>query len=111
MPAPLHLELTDQQRADLQRLRQRAHKAYLRERAAALLKVADGQSARQVAAHGLLTSHSHRTICEWVTRFQADGLHGLEIKAGRGRKPAFSPAAQIRPSRSRSLAALGGADA
>jgi transposase len=95
MPYPLKLELPEEQRADLERLRDCARKPYVRERAAALLKIADGQSARQVAAYGLLKPHCHGTICEWVERYNDLGLQGLEIKPGRGRKPAFSPSARL----------------
>lgn len=91
MPTPLKLELSDEQRAALQHLRDHAHKPYIRERAAALLKIASGQSVRHVARSGLLKRHSHGTLLVWVERFNSDGLKGLEIKPGRGRRPCFSP--------------------
>ncbi|MBI1801096.1 MAG: hypothetical protein HYR71_05665, partial [Chloroflexi bacterium] len=46
------LVLSAPQRAELTALREHAAKPYLRERASALLKMADGQSASAVAAHG-----------------------------------------------------------
>lgn len=91
MPASLKLELTVEQRTALVRLRDHAQKAYIRERAAALLKIASGQSARHVARSGLLKRHSHGTLLVWVERFKDSGPAGLEIKAGRGRKPSFFP--------------------
>ncbi len=91
MAKPLVLVLTDSQRLELERMRDTHPLPYFRERAAALLKVADGQSARQVAEHGLLKQRYHETVAEWVKRYQAKGLAGLAIKPGRGRKPAFSP--------------------
>jgi hypothetical protein len=94
MPKQLQLYLTDKQRAELIGLRDHADKPYLRERAAALLKIADGGSARQVAAQGLLRKRWHYTLGVWLIRYEQDGVEGLKIKSGRGRKPAFSPSAR-----------------
>jgi len=89
MPAKLRLELTAQEVLDLEEIRDHASKPYLRERAAAILKIAQGDSGREVALHGLLKPHWQDTIYEWVERYRAKGQAGLEIKPGRGRKPAF----------------------
>ena len=94
MSKQLQLSLTNKQRAELIDLRDHADKPYLRERAAALLKIADGGSARQVAAQGLHRKRWHYTLGVWLTRYEQDGIEGLKIKPGRGRKPAFSPSAQ-----------------
>lgn len=94
MPDPLTLELTAEQRAELEQARDRHPKPYVRERAAALLKVASGQTAGQVARQGLLKERYKRTVKKWLKRYQTDGLAGLIVKSGRGRKPAFSPKAQ-----------------
>ena|SRR5215211_1121554 len=91
MPAKLRLELTAQEVVDLEDIRDHASKPYLRERAAAILKIAQGNSGREVALHGLLKPHWQDTIYEWVQRYRAEGKAGLEIRSGRGRKPAFSP--------------------
>jgi transposase len=91
MPAKMKLELTTQEVLDLEDIRDHAPKPYLRERAAAILKIAQGSSGREVALHGLLKPHWQDTIYEWVERYRAKGKVGLEIKSGRGRKPAFSP--------------------
>lgn len=85
------LTLTPTQRTDLIQLRDTAPKAYLRERAAALLKIADGQSAAAVARAGLLRPRQPDTVYRWVHRFLDEGLPGLNDRPGRGRKPAFSP--------------------
>ena len=66
---------------------------YLRERAAALLKVADGMPAARVARTGLLRPRKPDTVYAWIDRFIEAGSAGLQIQAGRGRKPAFSPLA------------------
>jgi hypothetical protein len=86
-----YLALTETEEQELTRLRDQAPKPYLRERAAALLKVAAGQSAAAVARHGLLRPRKPDTIYTWLDRFLIDGIDGLTIQGGRGRKPAFSP--------------------
>lgn len=91
MPGKLKLELREEQIFELEELRDHASKPYLRERAAAILKIAQGSSGRETALHGLLKPHWQDTIYEWVERYLAKGKAGLEIKSGRGRKPAFSP--------------------
>ena len=91
MPTALQLALTTSQREELLRMRERHPKAYMRERAAALLKISAGQSARQVAMHGLLKQRDPETVSDWVKAYQASGIAGLELKAGRGRKPVFFP--------------------
>jgi hypothetical protein len=91
MPAPLTLQLTEQERQALAQMRDHHSKAYARERAAALLKIADGHSATQVAYSGLLKKRYPHAVCEWVRRYKALGIGGLLMREGRGRKPAFSP--------------------
>ena len=81
--------LTDRQRRKLTRLRDRHRKPHLREKAAALLKVADGWHIQDVAAYGLLKPRSRNTVASWLNRFEQHGLRGLKVKPGRGRKPAF----------------------
>ena len=83
--------LTHSEQEELTRLRDTAPHAYLRERAAALLKVDAGMSAARVAREGLLRPRKPDTVYEWIDRFIDDGIAGLCIRAGRGRKPAFSP--------------------
>jgi hypothetical protein len=84
-------ELTAEQRQHLVQMRDNHHKPYLRERAAALLKVADGIPAAWVARAGLLRPRDPDSVYAWLDRFAANGLAGLTIRPGRGRKPAFSP--------------------
>ena len=91
MPAPLTIELTEEQLIELKALRDHSDKAYLRERASAILKIAGGTSGRHVARHGLLKSRRTATVYEWVARYRDEGIEGLRIRSGRGRKPAFSP--------------------
>jgi transposase len=84
-------DLTTAERAELTRLRDTASQPYLRERAAALLKVADGISAARVARTGLLRPRKPDTVYAWLDRFVEQGIEGLRLRKGRGRKPAFSP--------------------
>lgn len=85
------LDLTATERRDLEVMRDTDPLPYRRERAAALLKIADGQSPTAVARTGLLRRRQYHTVVGWLKRYQAEGLAGLSIRPGRGRKPAFSP--------------------
>lgn len=91
MPKIIHLELSTSEREELERVRRHDARPYMREKAAALLKIADGQIASQVAEHGLLQSHDPDIIYRWLKRWQTEGIKGLVVKKGRGRKAAFSP--------------------
>ena len=91
MPKRIHVELTAEQREELIAIRDRHAKAYMRERAAGILKVAEGATLTEVAEHGLLKRHEPETVHGWIKQYQAQGLSGLQIKPGRGRKPAFFP--------------------
>ena len=85
------LSLTQEQREELIQARDHHPKPYLRVRAAAILKVASGQSLRQVALHGLLKPMDEETVSRWVKTYQTQGITGLQVRSGRGRKPAFFP--------------------
>ena len=85
--------LTTAERQTLSELRDHGPKADLRERAAALLKVADGTPAARVAQDGRLRPRKPDTVYAWIDRFMDAGIAGVHMRAGRGRKPAFSPLA------------------
>ena len=106
---PRTLALSSAERATLTQVRDTAAKAYLRERAAALLKVADGHPAAQVARAGLLRARDPDTLYAWLDRYQDEGIAGLTIRPGRGRKPAFSPGAPRSRERGGGAARSGGA--
>ena len=93
MAQPRCIHLTAAQTEELQGVRDHHKKAYMRERAAAILKVASGLSMLQVALHGLLKPRRYDTIGQWISRYEEGGVQGLQVQAGRGRKPAFSPCA------------------
>jgi transposase len=91
MPTPYQLPLTPEQEAELAHARAHARQAYLRERTAVLLKIAAGLSIRSAARTGGLKPHHRDTLCDWVARYQTEGLAGLLVRQGRGRKPACFP--------------------
>ena len=88
------LHLSDAQKKELETTRDHHPKPYVRTRAAAILKVAAGESIRQVAMHGLLRPYEPEAVKDWIDRYLAEGLPGLKVRPGRGRKPSFSPSDQ-----------------
>lgn len=93
MPKRRYLDLTSTEKEELEAIRDHHGKAYMRERASALLKISAGTSPHQVAEHGLLKRRDPDTIYGWLDLYEKDGVAGLVIKKGRGRRPAFSPSA------------------
>jgi len=87
------LTLAAEDRTALTDLAKRGLPAYLRERAAAMLKIADHQSPHAVALHGLLLPRDPDTVYAWLDAYQEHGIAGLRMQPGRGRHPAFSPSA------------------
>src|SRR5947207_1477703 len=85
------LALTSEQYDELDHAAGHHPKPYMRERCSALRKVAQGWLLSEVARQGLLTLHSPDTIHDWVQRYKTEGIRGLLIRKGRGRKPSFSP--------------------
>ena len=69
--------LTWEQRQELERSRDHDARPYVRERCAALLKIAEGTTAHAVARHGLLKPRDPDTVYAWVAHYHADGLAGL----------------------------------
>jgi len=83
--------LEDYERITLEELRDHHPKAYMRERAAALLKIEAGSTIHAVAQVGLLKQRQWETVASWVRQYEQAGLGGLYQRAGRGRKPSFPP--------------------
>lgn len=81
--------LTASERARLVDMRDHDARAYLRERAAALLKIADGMAIFAVARYGLLKPRKPDTVYRWVRAFELAGVDGLVMKprGHRGRFP------------------------
>jgi hypothetical protein len=107
MGSPFAIELAPAQVQELEQVRDHHPKAYVRVKAAGILKVWSGTSRRQVARSGLLKPVRRETVQQWIVRYQQGGVAGLLVKAGRGRKPAFSPCAG--PGAGRRRGARGGA--
>lgn len=92
MPKRIMITVSDEDRATLERWSRQPPKPYLRERARAILLVAGGMPVYQVAQRLRLRIHRN-AVRDWVQRFVNEGVTGLKIREGRGRKPAFSPSA------------------
>lgn len=91
MPKPLELNLTPEERKALEKLQDHDSKPYMRERASALLKISNGLSGRNVALNGLNKNRALNTVYGWFHRYKKEGIKGLKVRPGRGRKPSFSP--------------------
>jgi hypothetical protein len=71
------LSLTEVQRRELLQSRDHDSRPYVRERAAAILKIADGQSPHRVARSGLLKPRDPDSVYAWLGRYEAAGVAGL----------------------------------
>ena len=71
------LTLTEQQRDELVQARDRDPRPQVRERSAALLKIADGKSPHWVARQGLLKERDPDTVYLWLHIYETSGLDGL----------------------------------
>ena len=71
------LDLTETQRADLLQHRDHDPRPYVRERCAALLKIADGLSPHAVARRGLLKPRKPDTVYSWLTWYEKLGLQSV----------------------------------
>lgn len=91
MPKRRTLTLSQEQRTELEQVRDRHEKPHMREKAAVLLKIADGMSPHAAAQHGGLKPRHPDTIYKWLDWYESEGIDRLEVQPGRGRKPAFSP--------------------
>ena len=91
MPKLITNCITQEQQDQLEQIRDTDKHPYMRERAAAMLKIAEGVTPRQVALNGLLKPRKPDTVYNWLHRYEKDGVAGLQIKPGRGRKPAYFP--------------------
>src|SRR5438105_3844623 len=85
----LTLELSTEQRTELERIRNTDHRPYMRECAAALLKIAAGQSTHQVAKSALHKERQPDTLYRWLSKYKSGGLAALVHKPSGHR--GFSP--------------------
>jgi len=85
--------LTGEEQAVLERLVRRSSERVDRvRRAGALLAVAQGEAFASAARQAGLRSGT--AVANLVSRFNCHGLAALRIRAGRGRKPTYAPAAR-----------------
>ena len=89
MPIRRTLSLSSEERQELERVRDRDSRPYLRERAAALLKIADGQSVYAVAKGGLLKTRKYDTVLSWLNNYLEDRT--LTPRPACNKRRAFSP--------------------
>ncbi len=85
----IELTLEPYQTKTLEHMRDHHPVPYLREKAAALLKVAAGETVEAVAQGGLLKPRKVATVRDWVKAYRDQGLGGLYQKPRRQR--GFSP--------------------
>jgi len=78
--------LTPAQRAELLQARDHDLRPYVRERAGALLKIADGLSPHAVATQGLLRPRDPDSLYSWLAIYQTAGLPGLIAQRHGGSK-------------------------
>ncbi|NLF12150.1 MAG: helix-turn-helix domain-containing protein [Anaerolineaceae bacterium] len=89
MPKRRYLRLSENQRAELERVLRRDSRPYMRERASALLQIADGRSAHWVARQGLLRAREPDTVYRWLDAYEEGGVEALTQQPRRQR--GFSP--------------------
>jgi len=80
------MELSADQRTELERLGRNGHPAHVRVKALALLNIADARPVTEVAA---IFHVSRQAVYDWQRRYAADGINGLGVRRGRGRKSAI----------------------
>jgi len=80
------LELTDEQQRTLEEGRDHHPHPAVRERCAALVKIASGKASHWVAKNGLLKERDPDTVYAWLDRYQREGLAGLLTHRHGGRQ-------------------------
>lgn len=84
------LKLSAQERVELEQMRDHDARPYLRERAAALLKIADGMAPSVVAERGLLKRRHRETVFIWLGEYEVT----RQVRPRPATRGAFSPAGQ-----------------
>lgn len=83
------LLLTNEQKQELVQLRDQTKREYVRERCAALLKIAAGQTAHWVAQAGLLKPRDPDTVYNWLNIYEAEGIAGLQTHQQGGNRRGY----------------------
>jgi hypothetical protein len=71
------LHLTEAERITLEQARDHHSKPYIRERAAALLRIGSGEAPYQVALTGVLKPRAPDTVYAWLNDYEQAGLGAL----------------------------------
>lgn len=82
------MNLTQEQWQELTRMARRGQPAYVRPKALALLNLAEGRAVKEVAASLRV---SRQSVSAWRHRYLEQGVAGLRVQPGRGRKPQADP--------------------
>ena len=91
------------QRQELEEARNHDPRPYVRERCAAVLKIADGATAHAVARQGLLKPRDPDTLYAWLDLYATEGLAGLT-----GHRHGGYRRSRLRPADARRARAGGG---
>ena len=83
------LVLSKAEQLTLEQARDHHPLAYVRERAAALLRISAGQAAYHVAITGLLKPRDPDTLYHWLNLYEQRGIAALRLPRRTGRR--FSP--------------------
>ena len=83
----LRITLDDTQRADLEQGHRNGKAHTFRQHCQIVLLKAQGRKSQDIAA---LLGCSTRCVNDWLHRFKDEGIQGLHIKPGRGRKAILS---------------------
>lgn len=78
MPTRRTLDLTETQREELTQHRDHDRRPWVRERCAALLKIADGMAPHAVARRGLLKPRDPDTVYDWLDLYETHGFWTVE---------------------------------
>ena len=83
------LTLTETERQALKQRRDHDPQPQVRERCAAVLKIAEGQSPHEVAQVGLLKARDPDTVYRWLNQYEAGGITGLLSRLQGGKRRSF----------------------
>ena len=81
-----YIKLDTTARQELEQVYHTHAKSHVRQRAQCLLLSARGYSVPKLAA--IYSTRTH-TVRQWFNRWESEGIQGLEIRPGRGLKPAI----------------------
>jgi len=82
------IELSSAAREELEQGYRSGKSHAFRQRCQLVLMKSEGRTSVQV---GELLKMNPATVSSWLTRYQAEGIAGLETRPGRGRKPVLDP--------------------